>query len=139
MSQSFVEQMIALRDRISPLAGGFGNPNVQSLVVRTRVGDGYEYLEITPDPVIQDQFPSKEGIENLSSVEGITKSYSVKGISRRYLEEQLKGEGVDYLVGADTTLYPPDGVVCNLVSLTENIVTWDMELVEKISSQGFYL
>jgi hypothetical protein len=103
------------------------------------LGNDYEYLEITPSPVIQDQFPSKEGIENLSSVEGITKSYSVKGISRRYLEEQLKGEGVDYIVGADTTFYPPDGVVCNLVSLTKNIVTWDMELVEKISSQGFYL
>nr|WFD61302.1 MAG: hypothetical protein [uncultured cyanophage] len=139
MSQSFVEQMTALRDRISPLAGGFGNPNIRSLVVRTRLGNDYEYLEITPSPVIQDQFPSKEGIENLSSVEGITKSYSVKGISRRYLEEQLKGEGVDYIVGADTTFYPPDGVVCNLVSLTKNIVTWDMELVEKISSQGFYL
>lgn len=140
MTLSFINQMIGLRDRLAPLADEFGHPNVRSLIIRKRTSTGVEYLEITPDPVIEEEFPSKEAVQELRSVEGITKTYSVSGISRKYTEEQLRGAGIDYLVGARLKLGSPvGGVVCNLVSLTPKTLTWDAVLIERISERNFYL
>lgn len=140
MSQSFIEQMIGLRDRVAPLAKEFGNPNVLSLIVRKRENGSFQYLEIKPDPVIQEDFPTREEIQKLSSVEGLTRSFSVSGISRKYREEQLRGIGIDYLIGGRLSLGSVvGGVVCNLVSLEEKTLTWDAVLVERISEQNFYL
>ena len=140
MSQSFIEQMIGLRDRVAPLAKEFGNPNVLSLIIRKRENGSFQYLEIKPDPVIQEDFPTREEIQKLSSVEGLTRTFSVSGISRKYREEQLRGIGIDYLIGGRLSLGSAvGGVVCNLVSLDRKTLTWDAILVERISEQNFYL
>lgn len=140
MSQSFIEQMIGLRDRVAPLAKEFGNPNVSSLIIRKRENGVFRYLEIKPDPVIEEDFPNREEIQNLSSVEGLTRTYSVSGISRKYREDQLRGIGIDYLIGGRISLGEAvGGVVCNLVSLNEKTLTWDAVLIERIGEQNFYL
>lgn len=140
MSQSFIEQMIGLRDRVAPLAKEFGNPNVLSLIVRKRENGVFRYLEIKPDPVIEEDFPTREEIQKLSSVEGLTRTYSISGISRKYQEDQLRGIGIDYLIGGRISLGEAvGGVVCNLVSLNRKTLTWDAVLIERIGEQNFYL
>lgn len=140
MSQSFIEQMIELRDRIAPLAKEFGNPNVNSLIICKRENGVFRYLEIKPDPIIKEEFPTREQVQDLRSVEGLTRNYSVFGISRKYTEEQIRGEGIDYLVGGRLRLGSPvGGAKCNLLSLERKSLTWDAVLVERIGEQNFYL
>lgn len=132
--------MIGLRDRVACLAKDFGNPNVTSLIIRKRGNGSVEYLEIKPDPIIEEDFPNREQIQDLRSVEGLIRTYTVSGISRKYREDQLRGAGIDYLVGGRMRLASPvGGVSCNLVSLSEKTLTWDAVLVERISENNFYL
>lgn len=136
----FIQQMIFVRDQIAGLAGEFGNPNISSLIIRKRIGTSVSYLEIAPNPVIQEDFPSRESIENLSSIEGLKRIFNVSGVSRKYQEEQLRGIGVDYLIGARLKLGTPvGGRTCSLVSMDKKTLTWELQLVERIAEQNYYL
>lgn len=138
--EPFFNQMINLRDRLTPIAKEYGNPNIQSLIIRKRFEGDNEYLEIHPSPLIKEQPLDREEIKNLGSIDGLVRAYSVLGISRRYKEEQLRGEGIDYLIRGRMKLGSPvGGIVCNLLSLEEKALTWNAVLIERISETNFYL
>jgi hypothetical protein len=130
-SSSFLNQMIMLRDRISPLADKFGIPTVRTLIIRTRTSIDTSFLEITPKPVIKEISPEKDETP-MRSIQGVSRKFSVKGISRRYTQEQLQYLAVDYLVDGY------DGIPCQFVSLVANALTWDLEIEEKITEPQLY-
>lgn len=116
MLKSYLDHMVAVRDRAAKLAANFGIPDIKEMKIVYPNGD---HLLISPNPFISEEYPEPEAIEGLD-IQGLTVRFEVRGISRRYSESQLRGEGFQYLVGES---------LCNLIRITENMTTWDMELI----------
>ena len=136
---NFLEQMIGVRDRAAPLAKQFGIPNIRSFAIRYRSHKGFEYLKIEPQPVIDDDFPELEGMENINNFELMVARYQIRGISRKYKKQQLEGDRIDYIVDPVWRVGElASGIVCKLIQLTENSTTWDMNLIQKIGEEGIY-
>lgn len=136
----FVSQMVKLRNKAAAIAGKYGNPDIAPVAVRNRDGDGnFLYFQIEPDPHVSEQIPRPESLQDIRSVEGLRRAFTILGVGRNYSKEQLKGEGVEYVVGARLRLgRPVGGVVCQFVSVEERMLTWELQVVEKISEKQIY-
>lgn len=136
----FITQMVKLRNKTAAIAGRYGNPDIAPLVVRNRDENGdFFYFQIEPDPHISEEIPRPETLQDIRSVEGLRRAFTILGIGRNYSKEQLKGEGVEYVVGARLRLGKPvGGVICQFVSIEERMLTWELQLVEKISENQIY-
>lgn len=139
-SRSYIEQMIRLRDSVAPFAASFGIPNSRSLIIRTRsLDESLRYLAIAPTPIITEIDFSQKNIEGFSGISGPEKTFEVKGVSRHYTRFQLEQEAVDFVVGGELRLGKlVGGIVCELKSLKENPITWDLTIVQKIAEQSLY-
>lgn len=136
---NFLNQMASVRDRTAPLAQHFGIPNIRSFAVRYRINGGFEYLKVTPDPLIDDDYPESQGMESINNTELLIARYDVRGISRRYPKPQLEGDRIDYIVDPVWRVGElTSGIVCKLVQLVENSTTWDMKLIQKIGEEALY-
>lgn len=131
--------MIALRDRSAERATKFGLPTIRSLIIVTRLPGEDKYLEIKPTPVITTLGTENQPIDGLNRVSGAVKTYEVKGISRRYTQEQLEHQVVDYIIDGKLKFGELiSGTLCRLTKLTEQTLTWDMTLEERIGERDFY-
>lgn len=136
---NFLEQMIGVRDRAAPLAKQFGIPNIMDFAIRYRNGEEFKYLKIEPQPVIDDEPPELERMENINNFELITVRYRIRGISRKYKRQQLEGDRIDYVIDPVWRVGELiSGTICKLIQLTENSTTWDMSLIQKIGEEGIY-
>lgn len=133
--------MVKLRDRVAKLATNFGIPNVRSLFIRTRTQDGdTSYLEVIPIPIITEISNSQDRMNGISGLSGAAQFFDVKGVSRKYTLQQLEYEAVDYIIDGrlDTHGQLQGGIICQLVSITENSITWDLRLQQKLGEQSLY-
>ena len=139
-SNSYIEQMIRLRDRAAGFATQFGIPNSRSLIIRTRSQEeATRYLLVVPTPIITEVDFSQKPIEGFSGISGPVKTFEVKGISRRYTRTQLEFEAVDYILGGELRLGKiVGGITCTLQSLKENPITWDLTITQKIVENSLY-
>lgn len=125
---TYVEQMIALRDRIAPLAGAFGIPTARSLIIQRREKGKSEYLEIDPKPIIDRVPPSLAQAFNTNQQIKID-DLQVSGITRRYPRECIVGTGISYFIDAQLLLDRiVGGFEAEFVSIEELPLTWNLIL-----------
>lgn len=125
---TYVEQMIALRDRVAPLAGAFGIPTARSLIIQRREKNRSEYLEISPKPIIDRVPPFLAQAFNTSQQIKID-DLQVSGITRRYPREWIVGTGISYFVDAGLLLDRiVGGFEAEFVSIEELPLTWNLIL-----------
>ena len=130
----FFSEVQSVRDEIASLA--IGLTDVQSLVVVRRTNSVTSYLEIKPSPTIDNVSPRMVSLFGEAGITVGTNDFNVKGISSKYTADQLSGEGISFLVGADTsTGVPVGGIVCNDVMGTldnsRSGICWDLVLTRK--------
>jgi hypothetical protein len=132
---TYIEQMIALRDSIAPLAGAFGIATARSLVIQRRwVAPGEEktrvdYFEIDPKPIIDRVPPYLAEAFNGSQIQIKIDDLQVSGISRRYLRELIVGTGISYFIDSQLLLNRiVDGFEVEFVSIDELPLTWNLIL-----------
>lgn len=134
-----IELMIARRDRAADRATKFGLPNIRSLIIVTRLPGEDKYLEIKPTPTINELGTDSQAIDGLNRVSGAVKTYEVKGISRSYTKEQLEHQAVDYIIDGKLKFGEIiSGTLCRLTKITEQTLTWEMTLEERIGERNFY-
>lgn len=125
---TYVQQMIALRDRVAPLAGAFGIPTARSLIIQRRERGKTEYLEVDPKPII-DRVPPNLVQTSNSNQQIKIDDLQVSGISRRYPREWIVGTGISYFVDAVLLLDRiSGGFESEFVSIEELPLTWNLIL-----------
>ena len=130
---SYLDRMIRVRDRAAKQVGKFKLPSSKKLAIRSRVSRGYEYLVIDPPPRIVHLTPQLEGVSRLQNVQLIAVDWQVQGVSRKYSEEQLFGAGFEYVIDPVFSFGEfQSGTICQLVGYTENTLTWELSLKEKV-------
>lgn len=136
MYLDYIQHMLTLRDYIAPLAGELGIPTTRSLIIRRRESRNTTYLKVEPLPIITTAHPRIEGFDGIGSVQVITGDFEVKGVSRKYTRSQLVGSRIDYVIdGILQDGVVNGGMICDLVTITENTLTWDLVLRQKIGEQ----
>lgn len=131
---SYIEQMVALRDTIAPLAYQFGIPTARSLIiVRRWLNEGAEdmsvgYLEISPKPIIERVPPSLASAFNSNQQIKID-DLRVSGISRHIPKQWVVGTGISYFIDAQLLLDKvTGGFEAEFVSIDELPLTWNLIL-----------
>ncbi len=139
----FTGQMTVLRDSL--LEGITNLPNMRSLILRTRQyvdtssEPQYSYTIITPAPIITLAYPRLEGLDGVRSLKLATGNFQVKGVSKAYTRDLLEAAGTEYFVGASLEKDGVvGGVICELDSLVEQTLTWEITLKRKIGEQLLY-
>lgn len=136
MYPDYIQQMLALRDYAAPLAVELCIPSARSLIIRRRESRNTNYLKVEPLPTITTAYPKIEGFDGIGSVQVITGDFEVKGVSRKYMRSQLVGSRIDYVIdGILQDGVVNGGMICDLVTITENTLTWDLVLRQKIGEQ----
>lgn len=139
MYSDYFTQMLQFRDYTAPLAENLGLPTVRSLIIRRRENKNISYTSIQPLPVITIAYPQAQGLSGINSLEITTGDFEVKGVSRTYTRSQLVGSRIDYIIdGVLSNEQGTGGIICDLIAITENILTWDLSLRQKIGEQKLY-
>lgn len=127
-------QIQPTRDRVAEFASG--TSNIEGLVVVKRTSIKTTYLEIKPDPWINNVTAKMVSFLGQAGIQVGVNDFDVKGISAKYTQEQLNGIGISYIVGADmSTGIPVGGILCQEVMGTLNNtrsgISWDIVLTRK--------
>lgn len=126
----FISQMITVRDSLSPIAQTFNISSLKKIYIHRRENNGTTVEEILPTPVIQEINLELKTVENLASLKGVSKVFEVKGISKKYQRIQLESEAVDFEIQG--------GILCQLIDIKENTLTWDLRVEQKLGEQQIY-
>lgn len=136
---NYWQDMLALRDYAAPLAAKLAVPTTRSLIIRRREGKDTSYIEIQPQPNITTAYPKIEAIYGVGNLQVITGDFEVKGVSRKYTRSQLIGTRIDYIIdGLLQNNTVVGGMTCDLVTISENTLTWDLVLRQRIGEQKLY-
>ena len=133
-STTYIEQMIALRDSVAPLAGAFGIPTARSLVIQRRwvaLGDsGVDFFLIDPKPIIERVPPYiAQAFNGNQQIQIKIDDLQVSGITRRYPRELIVGTGISYFVDSQLLLNQViGGFEAEFVSIDELPLTWNLIL-----------
>lgn len=142
MYVDYLSQMISLRDRISgELATDLGLPSARELVIRRRDTESKNitYEQILPRPIIVTVYPRTEGIAGIDNLLVAAGDYEVRGVSRVYPRSHLVGSRIDYAIdGEIVNGVLTKGILCELISITESTLTWDLILREKVGERNLY-
>jgi hypothetical protein len=133
---TYIEQMVALRDSVAPLAGAFGIPTARSLVIQRRwvaPGEGktrIDYLEIDPKPIIERVPPYiAQAFNGNQQIQIKIDDLQVSGITRNYPRELVVGTGISYFVDSQLLLNRViGGFEAEFVSIDELPLTWNLIL-----------
>lgn len=128
--KSHLRQMIQLRDRGAYLADNFGFHSSRQLRLHIKKNNGIEVHRIHPDPTIEEIQFDIESTESVDSIKGMKKIFEVKGVSKTYTRSQLENGIYEYEID--------DGIMCGLIDLTENTLTWDLRLEQSIREEGLF-
>jgi hypothetical protein len=140
---NFLSQMTNLRDNL--VVGVSGLPNQRSLILRHRSYNdlsqepSYSHTIILPLPIITLSFPRLEALDGTRTLKLATGKLQVKGISKSYSRQLLERSGTEYFV--DATLTPSGvegGFQCDFDSITENTLTWEITLNQRIGDKYLY-
>ena len=157
---SFIEQMtwlreMALNPKSMPISNmGIPNLDRRSLVLRSRTrptndanyrGNGFTFIQVSPDPIINELDPNVEPIVRLPAIQGGLKIFEVKGIPARYPRRLLEHESIEYIVDGKLTDNGTgvfdifEGTLCHLQGIRQNATTWDLVLQQPIGEQQLWL
>lgn len=137
---SFFDRMLILRDLAASKAVEYGISKIRKVFIRQKKANNvYEIIQVTPIPLIEEIKHDLENIGDLSNLKGMSRLLEVKGISKSYSRHILEAENTDYLVDSiDNTPDAPQWQ-CNLLSLTDNGLTWQLQLQQDYGQQEIYL
>ena len=140
MYSDFFAQMLQMRDYAAPLAEMLAVPNVRSLIIRNRQNTrSPTYTEIVPCPVIVTAKPRLERMEGLQGLQIVTGDFEAQGVSRTYTRSQLDGSRIDFIIdGILENGVVKGGMTCDLVSISENTLTWNLTLREKVGEHQLF-
>ncbi|MEW6494503.1 MAG: hypothetical protein AB1589_18600 [Cyanobacteriota bacterium] len=133
---TYIEQMVALRDSVAPLAGAFGISTARSLVIqrrwvaptegKTRV----DYLDINPKPIIERVPPAiAQAFNGVGQIQIKIDDLQINGITRHYPREWIVGTGISYFVDSQLLMDRViGGFEAEFVSIDELPLTWNLIL-----------
>jgi len=147
----FLENIARLRDTATTFAAYFNVPGMRSLVLKTRSETGYELFDMGI-AAVEELSPSLDGVEGISGLRTTTEVFNVTGISHaRFSRQQLEAEGTEFFLdgvikqeyvpdeaGGYTTTSTVEGIPCHLVGLTENTLTWDLQIQKNSGNSALY-
>jgi hypothetical protein len=130
---NFIGQMVQLRDSFAQLASTANLQNINLVYLRRKINNGYEMERIVPDPWVSEVNFDLKTVENLNSIRGMNRVLEIKGVSFKYPRSALEGENIDYQIHEKGEV-----LSCKLVKITDNGLTWELTVEERIGEQGLY-
>lgn len=141
------QQMAGLKDRAlaAYCIDSSGIPFLRPIIIRTFLPETntYSYVQISPTPYAKkDPKPEEPEVGGLGNVTGEQNRYTCS-ISRQYTEDQLDNQFTDFIIDGDLVALEGgdrfSGILCELDSIHDKVVSWELILLENISEQQFTL